>query len=420
MPFSPIPECIEELKRGKMIVLTDDEDRENEGDLVALADNLTPAMVNFMVREGRGVLCLALSAEICARLNLDLQNHEPTGKFGTAFTVSIDAAQGVTTGVSAADRWVTVKTAIKSNAKPSDLSRPGHIFPLRARRGGVLVRPGQTEGSVDLARMCGATEAAVIIEILNDDGTMSRVPDLEKFIKKHDIKMCSIADLIEYRRKTERLVRRVASSKMPTKFGEFDVHLYQSPYDPQGHLALCRGIEVPNGDWPAAAIDEPIVGRIHSECLTGDAFGSMRCDCGEQLQKAMARIAAEKRGFILYMRQEGRGIGLENKLRAYALQDSEGLDTVEANIRLGFKPDERNYGTGSQILYDLGIRKLRLLTNNPLKRKALTGYGLEIVERIPIETQPNSSNQRYLETKRRKMGHEFLRDDDPVTDGEVG
>jgi 3,4-dihydroxy 2-butanone 4-phosphate synthase / GTP cyclohydrolase II len=405
LPFSPIPEAIEELKAGRMIVLTDDEDRENEGDLVALADHITPEQINFMLREGRGVLCLALSPEICSRLSLDLQSHESQNRFGTAFTITIDAAEGVTTGVSAKDRWVTIRAAIHPETRPEGLVRPGHIFPLRARRGGVLVRPGQTEGSVDLARLCGTAEAAVIIEILNEDGTMARVPDLETFIARHRIKMFSIADLIEYRRKTEKIVRRVASSKLPTRWGEFDVHLYSSPYDKDGHLVLARGLTMPKGEGPGPPISEPVIGRIHSECLTGDVLGSLRCDCGEQLHLAMERIAREERGFLLYMRQEGRGIGLENKLLAYSLQDHEGLDTVEANARLGFKPDERNYGTGAQILYDLGIRKLRLLTNNPAKRKGLAGYGLEIVERLPIEVPPNAANHNYLATKRQKLGH---------------
>lgn len=406
MSFSPIPELLEELKAGRMIVLTDDEDRENEGDLVALAETITPDQINFMLKEARGVLCLSLSADLCDRLDLKLQapNH-PHSKYGTAFTETIDAASGVTTGVSKQDRWKTIRTAIDPSSSPLDLTRPGHLNPLRARRGGVLVRPGQTEGSVDLARMCGSTEAAVIIEIMNDDGSMARLPDLETYNAKHNLKMGCIADLIEYRRVNEKLVERVASTRMPTRHGEFTAHLYSSPFDSQEHIALTRGLDVPE-DGPGAPIDAPVLGRVHSECLTGDAFGSLRCDCGDQLDLALARIAKEEQGFLLYMRQEGRGIGLEAKLKAYGLQDR-GLDTVEANTHLGFKPDQRNYGTGAQILYDLGLRRLRLLTNNPVKRSALSGYGLEIVEREPIEVTPNDENRRYLETKKNKMGHIF-------------
>jgi 3,4-dihydroxy 2-butanone 4-phosphate synthase / GTP cyclohydrolase II len=404
MAFSPIPELIEELKAGRMIVLTDDEDRENEGDLVALADTITPDQINFMLKEARGVLCLSMSAEICDRLDLKLQApNSPHSKYGTAFTESIDAAEGVTTGVSKQDRWKTIKVAIDPKSTPLDITRPGHLNPLRARRGGVLVRPGQTEGSVDLARMAGATEAAVIIEIMNDDGSMSRLPDLETYIKKHDLKMGCIADLIEYRRSNEKLVERLTSTRMPTRHGEFTAHLYASPFDSQQHIALTRGIELPS-EGPGHPIEAPVLGRVHSECLTGDAFGSRRCDCGDQLDVALARIAKEEQGFLLYMRQEGRGIGLEAKLKAYGLQDR-GLDTVEANTHLGFKPDQRNYGTGAQILYDLGFRRLRLLTNNPVKRSALSGYGLEIVERESIEIEPNDDNRHYLETKKRKMGH---------------
>lgn len=404
MPFSPTPVIIEELRAGKIVVLTDDEDRENEGDLVVLADRVTPEQINFMLAEARGLLCLSLAADICDRLDLPLQAAEKVRNSSTAFTETIDAARGITTGVSSQDRWETVRAAIYADSKPSDLLRPGHLQPLRARRGGVLVRPGHTEGSVDLARLCGSTEAALIIEIMNEDGSMARLPDLEKFVAKHDMKMGSIADLVEYRRSNERLVKRVASTSMPTRAGDFDVHLYVSPYDQYGHIALVRGLDVPEDDVPAEPIDEPVLGRVHSECLTGDVLGSLRCDCGDQLQLALERIAQEKRGFLLYMRQEGRGIGLMNKLKAYALQDA-GLDTVEANVRLGFSPDQRNYGTGAQILHDLGIRRLRLLTNNPGKRKALTGYGLEIVERVPLQAPANDVNRRYLETKRDKMGH---------------
>ena len=409
MPFSTIPDVIDDLKAGKMIILTDDEDRENEGDLVCLASTVTPEQINFMLKEGRGVMCLALAAEICDRLQLDLQSRGQGDSFGTAFTVSIDAAEGITTGVSANDRTTTIRAAIAPDAEPADLVRPGHLFPLRARRGGCLVRPGQTEGSVNLARLAGEPHAAVIIEIMNDDGTMARVPDLTKFIKKHDIRMASIADLIEYRRKHERLVERVASTRLPTRHGKFSLHLYNSPFDTNGHLLLLKGITLPDDDGPAPAIDEPIMGRVHSECLTGDALSSTRCDCGDQLDRALANIASEERGFLLYMRQEGRGIGLMNKLKAYALQDA-GLDTVEANLHLGFSADERNYGTGAQIIHDAGIREIRLLTNNPRKRKGLVGYGLNIVEQVPLLIEPTEANARYLRTKRDKLGH-LLSDD---------
>ncbi|MEE9394099.1 MAG: GTP cyclohydrolase II [Planctomycetota bacterium] len=406
MPFSPIPEIIEDLKAGRMVVLTDDEDRENEGDLLVLADCITPEQINFMVKEARGVLCLSLSAEICDRLGLKLQAQDhPHSPLGTAFTESIDAADGVTTGVSATDRWQTIKVAIDPDSSAMNLTKPGHIQALRARRGGVLVRPGQTEGSVDLARLAGFSEAAVIIEIMNEDGSMARLPDLEKYNAKHSLKMGCIADLIEYRRQHEKLVERVATTRLPTRYGDFTAHLYRSPFDEYDHLALVRGIEVP-ADGAAPPIMEPVLGRVHSECLTGDIFGSLRCDCGEQLDSALKFLSGEDRAFLLYMRQEGRGIGLEGKLKAYSLQD-QGLDTVEANQRLGFLPDQRNYGTGAQILYDLGLRKLRLLTNNPGKRAGLAGYGLEITERVPLVIEPNEENQRYLETKRNKLGHLF-------------
>ena len=368
MPFSPISEAIAELKAGRMIVLTDDDDRENEGDIVALAEHITPEQINFMLREARGMFCLALSPVMCDDLRLDLQAAETNSRFGTAFTVTVDAARGITTG-----------------------SRP-------------TIRPGHTEGSVDLARLAGAREAAVIIEILKEDGTMARLPDLEIFTRRHGMKLSCIADLVQYRRRNERLVRRVTTAKLPTRYGDFDMHLYSSPYDQHAHIVLTHGLEVPEGDAPAAAIDDPVLGRVHSECLTGDALGSLRCDCGSQLDVALKRIAQEPRGFLLYMRQEGRGIGLLNKLKAYALQDA-GLDTVEANLRLGFKPDERNYGTGAQILHDLGIRRLRLLTNNPTKRRGLAGYGLEIEERVPIEVPSNPANEHYLATKKSRMGH---------------
>lgn len=404
MAMSPIPELIEELKQGRMIILVDDEDRENEGDLVFSAESVTAEKINFLITEARGELCLSLSPEICDQLGLELQAEASTNRFGTAFTVTIEAATGVTTGISAADRARTIQAASHPNAQPEDLVRPGHVHPLRARRGGVLVRPGQTEGSVDLCRLAGLRSAAVIMEILKEDGTLARTPDLVKFAEKHNMKMGCIADLIEFRRKHERLVTRRSSIPIPTEYGPFNLHLYTSPYDQHSHLALTRGIEVPEGDAPGSPIDEPVLGRVHSECLTGDVFGSLRCDCGEQLDKAFQLVAKEERGFILYMRQEGRGIGLLNKLKAYALQDA-GLDTVEANRALGFQPDHRNYGTGASILFDLGLRQIRLLTNNPAKRQGLSGYGLEISERVPLVIEPNEANARYLETKRDQMGH---------------
>ncbi len=405
MTFDPIPDILEELRQGRLIVLVDDEDRENEGDLVVLADRVTPEHVNFMLKEARGLLCLALSPDICGRLGLEVQGAGGARHEGTAFTETIDAVEGVTTGVSARDRCRTIRTTIAAGAGPRDITRPGHVQPLRARQGGVLVRPGHTEGSVDLARLAGAREAAAIIEIMNEDGSMARLPDLQAFVAKHGLKMGSIADLVEYRRTQEKLVRRTASARLPTRWGEFDCHVYVSDFDPHGHVALVKGWAVPDDGTAGEPIDDPVLGRVHSECLTGDVFGSVRCDCGDQLALAMERIAKEKRGFLLYMRQEGRGIGLVNKLKAYALQDSASMDTVEANVHLGFKPDQRNYGIGAQILHDLGLRRLRLLTNNPGKRAGLTGYGLEIVERVPIQGPVHDENRKYLETKKLKLGH---------------
>ncbi|MAG57316.1 MAG: bifunctional 3,4-dihydroxy-2-butanone-4-phosphate synthase/GTP cyclohydrolase II [Planctomycetes bacterium] len=404
--LSTIPELIDELREGRMIILVDDEDRENEGDLVFPAAAVTPEKINFLLKEARGELCLSLSAEICEQLGLELQAKEAGNRTGSmcAFTVTIEAATGVTTGTSAYDRSRTIEVASREDATPADITKPGHVHPLRARRGGSLVRPGHTEGSVDLCRLAGHREAAVIMEILDEDGTMARLPSLRGFAEKHGLKIGTIADLIAYRRRTERLVTRGPTIGLPTPFGSYQLTVYTSPHDDREHIALTRGLEIPDSDDPAPAIPDAVIGRVHSECLTGDVFHSERCDCGPQLDTALRMVGHEPRGFVLYMRQEGRGIGLINKLRAYALQDG-GLDTVEANQALGFQSDQRNYGTGASILFDLGIRSIRLLTNNPTKRNALTGYGLQIVERIPLVIDPNEHNRRYLETKRNKMGH---------------
>jgi 3,4-dihydroxy 2-butanone 4-phosphate synthase/GTP cyclohydrolase II len=394
----PVSEAIEEIRAGRMVVLVDDEDRENEGDLCMAAERVTPEAINFMARYGRGLICLPLSERRLEQLHLHMMvpDHENTTSMGTAFTVSIEARYGVTTGISAADRAHTIHTAIAHDARPGDLARPGHVFPLRAREGGVLRRAGQTEGSVDLAKLAGFEPSAVICEIMNDDGTMARMPDLVAFARRHELKIVTIADLIQYRLRHEKLVRRGGDAAMPTPHGEFRAIVYENDIDHVDHVALVTG-EITE--------DTDVLVRVHSECLTGDAFGSLRCDCGEQLAAAMKLIGEEGRGVILYMRQEGRGIGLLNKIRAYALQDEEGLDTVQANERLGFPADLRDYGVGAQILYDLGVRRMRLITNNPGKRAGIDGYGLKIIDRVPLEIQPNAKNFEYLRTKKEKLGH---------------
>jgi len=405
--FCPIPQALDDLRAGRLIVLVDDESRENEGDLVCAAEKVTPAMINFMLKYGRGVLCMPLTQQGCQHLNLHPQTADNTAPLGTAFMVTVDAHPrlGVTTGVSAADRAKTIQTAIADDAQPTDLVRPGHISPLQAMEGGVLVRAGQTEGSVDLVRLAGLKPAAVLIEIMNEDGTMARVPDLVKFCRQHDLRMYTVADLVEHRLRSETLVERIATIEMPTRYGEFTLVAYRSLVEREPHLALCCG-GVGERDAKGKPIqhDEPVLVRVHSECLTGDIFGSLRCECGDQLQAAMRMIADVGKGAVVYLRQEGRGIGLAKKLHAYALQDG-GLDTVEANLKLGLPVDRRDYGIGAQILRDLGLRRLRVLTNNPKKISRLEVYGVEVAEQLPIQIPPNPVNQRYLQTKRQKLGH---------------
>ena len=396
MPQLTIEEAIRDIREGRMVILVDDEDRENEGDLCMAAEAVTPEAINFMATYGRGLICLSMTPEKIDTLDLPPMVDHNTSPYGTGFTVSIEARCGVSTGISAADRATTVQTAVADDAMPRDLVRPGHIFPLRAREGGVIVRAGQTEGSVDLARLAGKKPSGVICEIMDDDGTMARMPSLEKFSEKHGVGICTIADLIEYRMRVESFVHRAAETVIPTTVaGEFRAVVYENDVDNLLHIAMIKGEINP---------EEPILVRVHSECLTGDIFGSLRCDCGPQLYKAMAKMEEEGSGVLLYIRQEGRGIGLVNKIKAYALQD-EGLDTVQANEELGFEPDMRNYGIGAQILVDLGVRKMRLLTNNPKKMVGLDGYGLSITEQEPIEIEANEFNKCYLECKKLKMGH---------------
>ena len=407
MPFSPLPEIFEDLRAGKMVILVDDPDRENEGDLVMAAEKVTTADVAFMLRHTSGIVCVPMDHAKADALHLPLQVSAGTNssRFGTQFTVSIEARHGVTTGVSAADRATTIRTVARPDCRPEDLARPGHVYPIRAAEDGVLRRSGQTEGSTDLCRLAGLQPIAVISEVMNADGTMARLPELEVFAAQHGLKICSVRDVIEWRRRTERMIKLEAQVNLPTPFGDFTLHCYTGRGDPEPHLALTLGLPRPAEGKPNAPEEAPLLVRAHSECLTGDVFGSARCDCGAQLHAAMARIAHEGRGVVLYMRQEGRGIGLVNKLRAYALQDEHGLDTVEANERLGFRADHRDYGVGAQILYDLGVRRMRLLTNNPTKFRALEGYGLEIVGREPLETVPTAANEAYLRTKVDKLGH---------------
>lgn len=396
MSIKRIEAALNDIKEGRMVILVDDEDRENEGDLCMVAELVTPKAVNFMASRARGLVCLALAEDRADQLNLRPMVDENTSLYRTAFTVSVDAKKGVTTGISAHDRAVTIQTVVKEGASPEELVRPGHIFPLRARKGGVLVRAGQTEGSVDLARLAGLKPAGVICEIMKEDGTMARMPDLERFSKEHGIRIVTIADIIEYRLRKDKLVSRIAEATIPTKYGgEFRAIAYQNEVDFHEHLALVKGEINP---------DEPVLVRVHSECLTGDVLGSLRCDCGDQLKGAMKMIEKEGSGVLLYMHQEGRGIGLANKLKAYQLQD-EGFDTVEANERLGFMADLRDYGIGAQILVDLGVRKMRIITNNPKKIKGLEGYGLELFDRVPIESTPHVKNVEYLRVKKEKMGH---------------
>ncbi|MAE10886.1 MAG: bifunctional 3,4-dihydroxy-2-butanone-4-phosphate synthase/GTP cyclohydrolase II [Dehalococcoidales bacterium] len=395
MGLPSVEEVIQDVKDGKFVIVVDDEDRENEGDLIMAAEKITDEAINFMAIHGRGLICMPVTGERLDELHIPMMVQDNTSNFNTAFTISVEAKHGTSTGISAADRARTVKVLIDPKTRPEDLVMPGHTFPLRAREGGVLVRAGQTEAAVDLARLAGLYPAGVVCEIMNEDGTMARMPQLEVIAKQFDIKISSVADLIAYRRRHEKLVQRVAEAKLPTTYGEFTAVAFKSDVDPDEHLALVMG---------DISTDEPVLVRVHSECLTSDVFGSLRCDCGEQLAQAMRSINKEGRGVLLYMKQEGRGIGLHNKLRAYELQDK-GLDTVEANLSLGFEPDLRDYGIGAQILVDLGLHEIRFLTNNPKKIVGFEGYGLKVVEQVPIIIPPNPHNLHYLETKQNKLGH---------------
>jgi 3,4-dihydroxy 2-butanone 4-phosphate synthase / GTP cyclohydrolase II len=408
--FCSIPEAVEDFRKGKMVLIVDDEDRENEGDIAIAAQFATPEVINFMAYHGRGLVCMPMLQERLDQLEIPLMVARNSLSMETAFTVSVDARNGVSTGISAHDRYLTVQALIDPNSTPNDIVRPGHLFPLRYTEGGVLRRAGHTEASVDLAKLAHLYPAAVICEVMNADGTMARMPDLLQFAKEHGIKIFTVAQLVEYRRRTENLVQRVADAEVPTEFGTFTCIAFESVVTRQHHLALVKGDLT--GDPP------PLV-RMHSECLTGDVFGSRRCDCGEQLKRSLQMIGEEGRGVVVYMRHhEGRGIGIVNKLRAYRLQEEEGMDTVEANLHLGFPPDPRDYGIGAQILVDLGLKKLRLLTNNPSKRAGIQGFGLEVVDRVPLVSDPNDANRRYLETKQAKMGH--LLDLDVSTDQAAG
>ena len=395
MPLSSIDDAISDIRAGKIIIIVDDEDRENEGDLAMAAELITPEAVNFMAMEGRGLICAPMMSQRLDQLRIPMMVYENTARLSTAFTVSVDVLDGATTGISAHDRSATIKALIDPRTRPEDLARPGHIFPLRYMEGGVLKRAGQTEAVVDLARLAGLQPAGVICEIMAGDGSMARMPQLEKFAGKHDLKIVSVADIIAYRREHERLIERVAEARVPTKYGEFNAVSYRSLVDRDEHVALVKG---------SINADEATLVRVHSECLTGDVFDSMRCDCGDQRDLALQAISKEASGVFLYMRQEGRGIGIHNKLKAYALQD-EGMDTVDANIKLGFDPDPRQYGVGPQILVDLGVRKMRFLTNNPKKRVGIESFGLELVEEVPLIAPVNDENRRYLETKAQRMGH---------------